>query len=74
MTSPSRPFDGDKGTETLPAHVQNIECERLIRVLEEVAWNKAKAGRMLGLTPRQVAYKVQKYGIGRPTKALSIPH
>ena len=71
VTSTSRPSSGGKGMETLPNHVQTIERERLIHVLEEVAWNKAKAARMLGLTPRQVAYKIQKYAIGRPSKALS---
>jgi Nif-specific regulatory protein len=66
VTSPVR-----KATDTLPAHVQTIERERLIHVLENVAWNKAKAARMLGLTPRQVAYKVQKYAISRDSKAFS---
>jgi len=74
VTSYSRPSPGRKGMETLPAHVQNIERERLIHVLEEVAWNKAKAARRLGLTARQVAYKVQKYAIGRSSKALSATH
>jgi Nif-specific regulatory protein len=74
VTSGSRPSQARKGTETLPAHVQNIERERLIHVLEEVAWNKAKAARRLGLTARQVAYKVQKYAIGNPSKAFSATH
>ena len=71
VTSTSRPSSGRKAMETLPAHVQNIEREQLIHVLNEVAWNKAKAGRRLGLTARQVAYKVQKYAIGKPFKTLS---
>ncbi|UCE64508.1 MAG: sigma-54-dependent Fis family transcriptional regulator, partial [Nitrospirota bacterium] len=71
VTSTSRPSSGRKAMETLPAHVQNIEREQLIHVLKEVAWNKAKAGRRLGLTARQVAYKVQKYAIGKPLKAIS---
>ena len=66
VTPPAR-----KAPDTLPAHVQTIERERLIHVLESVAWNKAKAARMLGLTPRQVAYKVQKYAISRDSKAFS---
>ena len=71
VTSTSGSSSGGKGMETLPDHVQTIERERLIHVLEEVAWNKAKAARMLGLTPRQVTYKIQKYAIGRLSKALS---
>ena len=71
VTSASRLSPVRKGIETLPAHVQTIERERLVHVLEEVAWNKAKAARMLGLTARQVAYKIQKYAIARPSKSLS---
>jgi Nif-specific regulatory protein len=31
--------------------------------LERAGWVQAKAARVLGLTPRQVAYKMKKYGI-----------
>ena len=72
VTSAAQPTSSRKGMEALPVHVQNIERERLMHVLEEVAWNKAKAARQLGLTPRQVAYKIQKYAIGKPSKALSV--
>ena len=71
VTSASVTSLARKAPDTLPAHVQTIERERLIHVLENVAWNKAKAARMLGLTPRQVAYKVQKYAISRDSKVFS---
>ena len=52
-----------KSSETLPKDVRNLERDRLREVLEDVGWVKAKAGRVLGLTPRQVAYKMKKYEI-----------
>lgn len=74
VTSTSRPSSARKGIDPLPVHVQNIERERLIQVLKEVGGNKAKAARMLGLTPRQVAYKIHKYGIEKPTTVLLPTH
>jgi Nif-specific regulatory protein len=37
--------------------------ERLIAAMDRAGWVQAKAARMLGLTPRQVAYALQKYAI-----------
>lgn len=37
--------------------------ERLIRVMEKAGWVQAKAGRMLGMTPRQVGYALRKHNI-----------
>jgi Nif-specific regulatory protein len=36
---------------------------RLIRAMEQCGWVQAKAARLLGLTPRQVGYALQKYGV-----------
>ena len=63
-----------KSADTLPEHVQNLERERLIQVLEDVAWTKAKAARILGLTPRQVAYKIKKYAIHKDSRVPSTVH
>ncbi len=41
--------------------VADMEKEALFKALERSAWVQAKAGRLLGLTPRQVAYKIKKY-------------
>ncbi|WP_447971719.1 sigma-54 interaction domain-containing protein [Nitrospira sp. M1] len=54
-----------KSLRTLPKDVRNLERERLVNVLQDVGWIKAKAARKLGLTPRQVAYKMKKYNIHR---------
>ncbi|GAA5077214.1 nif-specific transcriptional activator NifA [Roseibacterium beibuensis] len=41
----------------------NTAREELIAALEEAGWVQAKAARLLGMTPRQIAYALQKHGI-----------
>ncbi|HKN88632.1 MAG TPA: sigma 54-interacting transcriptional regulator [Nitrospiraceae bacterium] len=43
--------------------LQDIERARLLDALQRTGWNQAKTARLLGLTARQVGYKVKKYGI-----------
>ncbi len=47
--------------DSLSDSIQQIEKEALKEALERCAWVQAKAGRLLGFTPRQVAYKIKKY-------------
>jgi len=37
--------------------------ERVIAALEQAGWVQAKAARLLGLTPRQIAYRIQTLNI-----------
>ncbi len=64
-SGPSLGF-GDKvlEAESLDLSLQEIERRRLMDALERAGWVQARAARALGLTPRQVAYKIRKYGIG----------
>ena len=39
------------------------ERERLIEALEKCGWVQAKAGRLLGLTPRQIGYALKKHKV-----------
>ncbi len=39
------------------------EKERVIAALEQAGWVQAKAARLLGLTPRQIAYRIQTLNI-----------
>jgi len=39
------------------------ERERVIAALEESGWVQAKAARLLGMTPRQIAYRIQTLNI-----------
>ncbi|MCB1770716.1 MAG: nif-specific transcriptional activator NifA, partial [Candidatus Competibacteraceae bacterium] len=48
-----------------PAHKTDLgdsdmdERERVIAALEQAGWVQAKAARLLGMTPRQIAYRIQ---------------
>ena len=37
--------------------------EKLIDAMERAGWVKAKAARLMGLTPRQIGYALQKHGV-----------
>jgi Nif-specific regulatory protein len=49
-----------------PAHFNDPgmdERERVIAALEHTGWVQAKAARVLGMTPRQIAYRIQQFNI-----------
>ena len=50
-------------TDSLTANVEDIEKENIINALEKTGWIQARAARLLGITPRQIGYKIKKYGI-----------
>jgi Nif-specific regulatory protein len=39
------------------------ERERVIAALEQAGWVQARAARLLGMTPRQIAYRIQTLNI-----------
>jgi Nif-specific regulatory protein len=39
------------------------ERKRIISALESAGWVQAKAARLLGMTPRQIAYHIQQFNI-----------
>lgn len=41
----------------------NTAKEELVAAMEQSGWVQAKAARLLGMTPRQIAYALQKHGI-----------
>lgn len=55
MPGPSDPADSERNAL--------LARDRLVAALERAGWVQAKAARLLGLTPRQIAYAVQKYEI-----------
>ena len=60
----SRPSTGSNGPvsqPTLSARLDAIERDRLREALRKTGWVKTKAARLLGMTPRQVAYRIAKY-------------
>lgn len=53
--------NGPASRPTLAARLDAIERDRLRETLKKTGWVKAKAARLLGMTPRQVAYRIAKY-------------
>lgn len=47
----------------LDESVEELERRRLLDALERAGWVQTRAARALGITARQVAYKMKKYGI-----------
>jgi Nif-specific regulatory protein len=56
--------------ESLKAGIEDIEKSSILDALEKTGWVQAKAARMIGLTPRQIGYKMKKYGLSVPTAIL----
>jgi Nif-specific regulatory protein len=59
-------FGGPFGGDGVPGDVNDpslSEKDRLILAMEKAGWVQAKAGRLLGLTPRQIGYALKKYDI-----------
>lgn len=40
-----------------------LERERILRTLDETRWNRSEAARRLGMTLRQLRYRLQKWGL-----------
>jgi Nif-specific regulatory protein len=53
-------------SEGLPRAVHDIELKALKDALARTGWRQAAAARLLGITPRQIGYKISKYGLIHP--------
>ncbi len=51
---------------SLTANVEEIEKANIIDALEKSSWIQARAARHLGISSRQIGYKIRKYGIEPP--------
>ncbi|MBF0345925.1 MAG: sigma 54-interacting transcriptional regulator [Nitrospirae bacterium] len=51
-----------------PMPLVQIERSHIVEALGKTGWVYAKAAKMLGITPRQICYKVKKYGIRQDTQ------
>ncbi len=56
--------------ESLKTGIEEIEKSMVIDALEKTGWVQAKAARMIGITPRQIGYKIKKYGIDKQNPLL----
>jgi len=51
--------------EDLPATVENIEKSKILDALEKTGWVQAKAARLLGISARQIGYRIMRYGLSQ---------
>jgi two-component system, NtrC family, response regulator PilR len=49
--------------ESLPEQVDDLQRTRIERALEQTRWNRAEAARLLGMTARQLRYRLKKLGL-----------
>jgi Nif-specific regulatory protein len=52
--------------DALPSTIEDIEKTKLVEALTRTGWSQAKAARILGITPRQIGYKIKKYDLRQP--------
>jgi len=48
---------------SLPKTVEEIEKQRIIEALQRCGWVKSRAATLLEISPRQIGYKITKFGI-----------
>lgn len=54
--------------DALPSTIEDIEKTKILDALHKTGWVQAKAARLLGITPRQIGYKIKKYNISHLSK------
>ncbi len=59
----SRSHFSSVGGRDLGSEVKSLERERIIKALKENNYIQTRAARALGITPRQLGYRIKKYGI-----------
>jgi Nif-specific regulatory protein len=59
---PSRDYCA-MGSEDLGGQVQQLERRRILQALKDTRGIQQQASRILGITPRQLGYRIRKYGI-----------
>lgn len=63
---PSQPTPQPAEPEKLPAWNpvdEDAERDLILRALDQTRWNRTKAAELLGMTFRQLRYRIQKYGL-----------
>ncbi|MEK7307396.1 MAG: nif-specific transcriptional activator NifA [Nitrospirota bacterium] len=48
---------------TLTGKIEDIEKDQIMAALKKTGWIRARAAKLLGITPRQIGYKIKKYNI-----------
>jgi two-component system response regulator PilR (NtrC family) len=55
--------DDEAPADGLEGHLEHIEREAIVKALEQTRYNKTRAAELLGMTFRQLRYRVKKLGI-----------
>jgi Nif-specific regulatory protein len=55
--------EGDAEAGDLEPGTEQNERQRVVAALEQAGWVQARAARLLGMTPRQIAYRIQTLNI-----------
>lgn len=55
--------DGGRAEQSLESRLQSVERQAIIEALEATRWNRTRAAEKLGITFRQLRYKIRKLGI-----------
>jgi two-component system response regulator PilR (NtrC family) len=53
----------EMAADGLEGQLEHIEREAIVKALEQTRYNKTKAAELLGMTFRQLRYRVKKLGI-----------
>jgi Nif-specific regulatory protein len=59
----SRPTPADDELGDVEPGTEQSERQRVVAALEQAGWVQARAARLLGMTPRQIAYRIQTLNI-----------
>ena len=57
------PRNGPAGSDKLHDQIENLERQRIAEALEQTRYNKTKAAELLGMSFRQLRYRIKKLGI-----------
>jgi Nif-specific regulatory protein len=69
MLTMGAPVVATAAGDGLPGTVHDIELRMLREALEATTWRQAAAARKLGITPRQIGYRIRKYKLTPPGSA-----
>jgi two-component system response regulator PilR (NtrC family) len=62
-TPADEPANGIEGVDALPRHLGDNERQAILEALQKARYNKTRAAGLLGLTLRQLRYRIEKLGI-----------
>ncbi len=63
---PDNDIATDKSQTSLGTMTENMEKEQITQTLEENRWNQSATARVLGITLRQLRYKIEKLELKKP--------